>query len=115
MPHPVGWYQRRLEGWSARFFGEEAAAVGVGDLVLEDPRIVAYSDAVSWVVAADGLLVLGVDDSAYMPSKLFLYALTGKPLLACMKWTSQVNSVFREFPDLGNAHPLPRTEGSGGG
>ena len=91
-------------GWrdgDLKVLWEEGAAVGVGDLVSEDPRIIAYSSAVSQAVAADGLLVLGVDDSAYMPSKLFLYALTGKPLLACMKWTSQVDSVFREFPDLG--------------
>jgi len=91
-------------GWrdgDLKVLWEEGAAVGVGDLVSEDPRIIAYSSAVSQAVAADGLLVLGVDDSAYMPSKLFLYALTGKPLLACMKWTSQVDSVFREFPELG--------------
>jgi hypothetical protein len=36
-----------------------------------------------------------------MPSKLFLYALTGKPLLACLHTDSQVNDYFKRFPELG--------------
>jgi len=92
-------------GWregERKVLWNEAKAAGVGDVVVEDPGIVSYSEAVSQAVAADGLLVLGVDDPAYMPSKLFLYALTGKPLLACMHWASQVNDHFQEFPDLGS-------------
>ena len=80
---------------------EQAEAAGIGDLVEENPRIIAYREATRRAVAADGLLVLGVDDPAYMPSKLFLYALTGKPLLACMHARSQVNDYFQRLPELG--------------
>lgn len=80
---------------------EQAVAAGIGDLVAEDPRIIPYRQAIERAVAADGLLVLGVDDPAYMPSKLFLYAMTGKPLLACMHAGSQVNDYFKRFPELG--------------
>ena len=91
-------------GWregDPKVLWNEAQSAGVGDLVDEDPRIISYSDATSIALAADGLLVLGVDDPAYMPSKLFPYALTGKPLLACMHRESQANDYFRRFPDLG--------------
>jgi hypothetical protein len=84
-----------------RILQEQAVDAGIGDLVAEDPRIIPYRMAIGRAVAADGLLVLGVDDPAYMPSKLFLYALTGKPLLACMHADSQVNEYYRRFPELG--------------
>jgi len=91
-------------GWKegdAKILWNEAYAIGIGDIVIEVPNIVSYSAAVSDASHADGLLVLGADDEAYMPSKLFLYAITGKPLLACMHWKSQVNDYFNRFPDLG--------------
>ena len=83
------------------FLHLEAVAAGVGGSVEEAPRIISYREAVSRAVAADGLLVLGVEDPAYMPSKLLLYAMTGKPLLACMHYNSQVNDYFKRFPELG--------------
>ena len=51
---------------------------------------------------AVGLLILGVDDPAYCPSKLFLYALTRKPLLACMVTGSTVDSYFVRDSFLGH-------------
>ena len=78
-----------------------AVAGGAGDMVTEDPRIITYQAAMARALAADGLLVLGVDDPAYMPSKLFPYALTGKPLLACMHARSQVNDYFQRLPEIG--------------
>ena len=80
---------------------EQAQAAGIGDLVEENPRIIAYREATRRAVVADGLLVLGVNDPAYMPSKLFPYALTGKPLLACMHGNSQVNAYFQRLPEIG--------------
>jgi hypothetical protein len=91
----------RWKAGLAKILQEQAVVAGVGDLVAEDPRIIPYREAVGRAVAADGLLVLGVDDPAYMPSKLFLYAMTGKPLLACMHANSQVNDYFKRFPELG--------------
>ncbi len=78
-----------------------AESAGVGELVEEKPARIGYVDALGLALQADGLLVLGVDDPAYMPSKLFLYALTGKPLLACLHAGSQANDYFRQFPELG--------------
>ncbi len=78
-----------------------AAASGVGEVVSEDPQIITYQAALAMAQRADGLLVLGVEDPAYMPSKLFLYAMTGKPLLACLHADSQVNAYFKRDPEVG--------------
>jgi len=91
-------------GWhpgDRKVLWEDAVSAGVGDLVIEQPSIVSYSTAISHALAADGLLVLGVDDPDYMPSKLFTYAFTGKPLLVSLHSESQANDYFGSFPDLG--------------
>jgi hypothetical protein len=54
------------------------------------------------IASSDGLLILGVDDPAYMPSKLFTYALTGKPLLVCLHKNSQANQYFDNAQLLGH-------------
>jgi glycosyltransferase involved in cell wall biosynthesis len=107
-PAIVGKIKIRLFGtyshWTAsdpRELQELAEGEGVGELVEEKPARIGYVDALELALKADGLLVLGVDDPAYMPSKLFLYALTGKPLLACLHTDSQVNDYFKRFPELG--------------
>ena len=74
---------------------------GIGDLVEEQPARVSYLRAVELILRAHGVMILGVDDPAYMPSKLFTYALTGKPLLACLHDDSQANLYFHELPGLG--------------
>ena len=61
-----------------------ATEYGLHEIVSEEPVYISYLVAIQKIQAADGLLILGVDDPAYMPSKLFLYALTGKPLLASL-------------------------------
>jgi hypothetical protein len=78
-----------------------AIAEGVGDLVEEQPARIGYLQAINHILQARGVLILGVDDPAYMPSKLFTYALTGKPLLASLHRDSQVNQYFQEAPELG--------------
>jgi len=89
---------------------KEAAAAGIGDLVEEHPRNVSYSTALATARRADGLMVLGVNDKAYMPSKLFGYALSGKPVLCCLHDQSQALSYFERFPEL--AHLLTFCEQS---
>jgi hypothetical protein len=79
-----------------------AARYGMEKFVSEYPLYISYSKAIAKISAADGLLILGVDDPAYMPSKLFLYALTGKPLLVCLHARSQANRYFAELPNLGH-------------
>lgn len=104
----VGQLRIRLFGtdgrWRAgrpKILHEVATEAGVGDLVDEQPTILAYRKALALAAGADGLLVLGVDDPAYMPSKLFLYASTGKPMLASMRHDSQVIGYFTKYSDLG--------------
>lgn len=57
-----------------------AEASGVGD-VEERPARIPYARSLELVKGADGLLVLGVDDPNYRPSKLHTYLATGLPLL----------------------------------
>lgn len=59
-----------------------AEAYDVGDLVFEMPQRVGYLDSLRLMQAADGLLLLGTDDLAYSPSKLYPYYLAGRPILA---------------------------------
>jgi hypothetical protein len=77
------------------------AEEGMKDIISEYPKRLGYLEALRRVMDADGLLVLGVNDAAYNPSKLFLYGLTGKPILACMRIDSVVNEYFTRVPDLG--------------
>ncbi|MGZ5581624.1 MAG: glycosyltransferase [Usitatibacter sp.] len=91
-------------GWtqgSPRTLQDVAAQFGVGDLVEEAPTRIEYLEALRAVLAADGLLILGVDDPAYMPSKLFTYALTGKPILACLHADSRSGEYFERDRGLG--------------
>jgi len=75
-----------------------AAELGLEGLVIEDPRRVPYFKALHFATAAHGLLVLGVDDPGYFPSKLFTYGFTGKPLLAVLHEDSPALRHF-EGPD----------------
>jgi len=59
-----------------------AELYGVGDLVEERPRRVGYLDSLRLMEAADGLLLLGSDDLAYSPSKIYPCYMTGRPILA---------------------------------
>lgn len=78
---------------------------GVGDLVHEEPRHVSYWRSLELLLGADGALVLGVDDPGYMPSKLFTYALSGRPLLAVLDASSPGYRLFHDQPRLGYAVP----------
>ena len=55
-----------------------------------------YTDAMRLVQGSDGLLVLGVDDAGYVPSKLFTYAQTGLPLLASFRHDSPAIGAFAD-------------------
>ena len=73
---------------------------GIGDLVTEDTRRISYGRAVGMLMAADGALILGVDDPGYMPSKLFSYALSGKPVLASLLASGAAHRLLAEQPAL---------------
>lgn len=79
-----------------------AEAQGVGDLVDEQPGRVPYRRSLELLLDADGVLILGVDDLGYMPSKLFAHALSGKPLLACLRLGSPAYAQMQATPELGH-------------
>ncbi len=81
---------------------QEAAERSGLDFVEERPARIPYFRALELITNADGLLILGVDDPAYMPSKLFTYALTGKPMLVSLHHRSQADHYFKEMPGLGH-------------
>lgn len=82
---------------------EIACRHGLQDLVSEEPARISYAEAMRRARAADGVIVLGVDDAGYMPSKLFSYALTGRPLLACFRSDSPMRKLFQKLPELGHS------------
>jgi hypothetical protein len=84
-----------------RFLQEVAGQHGVGDLVAEFPGRVSYRKSLEILSEADGVLVLGVDDIGYMPSKLYSYAASGKPLLACLRHSSNGFMALHDTPSLG--------------
>jgi glycosyltransferase involved in cell wall biosynthesis len=86
-----------------RYLLDIARRHGVGDMVAEEPVRVTYRRSVELLLRADGALILGVDDAGYMPSKLFLYAASGKPLLALLQRDSAAFSAFQQDPRLGHA------------
>jgi hypothetical protein len=92
-------------GWrdgDPRYLAELARERGVGDLVGEDPNRVSYRRSLELLLESDGALILGVDDAGYMPSKLFNYALSGKPLLASLRRDSAAFAQFQGMPELGH-------------
>jgi glycosyltransferase involved in cell wall biosynthesis len=81
---------------------EIARESGVGNLVSEYPGRVTYHRSLELLLEADGALVLGVDDEGYMPSKLYTYALSGKPLLGIFRRSSAAHNAFIDEPRLGH-------------
>jgi len=95
-----------MYGWregDARPLEAVAANAGVGDLVREAPDRISYRRSLDILLCSHGALILGVDDDGYMPSKLFTYALSGKPLLASLRRDSAAFARYRESPGLGHA------------
>jgi glycosyltransferase involved in cell wall biosynthesis len=93
-------------GWKdgdPKFLEELAQKAGVGDLIAERPERVSYRRSLELLLESNGALILGVDDSGYMPSKLFTYGLSGKPLLASLYRESPGFSKFQEIRSLGHA------------
>jgi hypothetical protein len=91
-------------GWHAgqpKVLSEIAIRYGLDDVVGEEPEIVPYSRSVEIAGQSDGLIVLGVNDPGYMPSKLFHYAATQKPLIGCFCLDSQPVAVCKAQPELG--------------
>ncbi len=58
-----------------------AEQAGLRDMVSENPARISYAESMRITAGADGLLVLGVDDPNYRPSKLQTSLAAGLPLL----------------------------------
>jgi hypothetical protein len=106
-------------GWQpgeARDLADIAAKWGIGDLVREEPGRLSYRRSLELLLQSDGALILGVEDAGYMPSKLFSYALSGRPLLATLNREGPAFSLFQSISKLGHAlwigqkHDMPLEE-----
>ena len=75
---------------------------GIGDLVVEHPHRIGYRLANQILAESAGVMVLGVDDPTYMPSKLFTFALSGRPLLGCFHSGSPPAQCLQRDPGLGH-------------
>jgi glycosyltransferase involved in cell wall biosynthesis len=80
-----------------RHLAAVASGHGLADIVSEDPTRVTYRRSLELLLGADGALILGVDDAGYMPSKLFTYAYSGKPVLASLHRGCPALAAFRKF------------------
>jgi glycosyltransferase involved in cell wall biosynthesis len=93
-------------GWKPgdpRTMADMAAEYGIGDIFSEEPGRVSYRRSVELLLQSDGALAFGVEDLGYMPSKLFSYALSGKPLLAVFHHEGPAYAQFHRLPNLGHA------------
>ena len=93
----------RWQPGEARTLADIATKWGIGDLVREEPGRVSYRRSLELLLQSDGALIFGVEDAGYMPSKLFNYALSGKPLLATLHREGPAFSQFQRLSDLGHA------------
>ena len=73
-----------------RFLQAIAEETGLSGVVIEEPQRVPYERSLALVKGADGLLVLGVDDPNYQPSKLHTYLATGLPVMILCHQQSDV-------------------------
>lgn len=72
-----------------------ARAAGVGDLVHESPARIPYLDSLRLLLETDIALLLGSEDSAYSPSKLYPTLLAAKPTLAIAPVGSVLESLVQ--------------------
>jgi len=85
-----------------------AEEMGLKGMVVEEPKRISYERSLALVKGADGLLVLGVDDPSYQPSKLHTYLATGLPVLILAR---EGSTLPRQMEDVEGVKVL-RFEGS---
>jgi glycosyltransferase involved in cell wall biosynthesis len=101
---------RELENLMIHFIGTDYAAgdraretfrpiateCGVADIVEEFPNRIPYFEALKCLTDADALIVPGSDDSGYTASKICVYAMANKPMLAIFHEESSAVSLLRD-------------------
>lgn len=78
-----------------------AAETGVSDAVEESAARIGYLDALARMCSADALLLLGSDDPAYSPSKVWPVLATGRPSLAVTPETGVLAALLRTLAAAG--------------
>jgi hypothetical protein len=78
-----------------RFLQQIAEEAGLCGLVAEEPPRIPYRRSLELAKGADGLLVLGVDDPNYQPSKLHTYLATGLPVMVLARAGSTLPKQLR--------------------
>ena len=79
--------------------GALAAAAGVADLVHESSARIPYLDSLRLLLETDIALLLGSEDAAYSPSKLYPTLLAGRPTLAIAPAGGVLEKLLGEFAD----------------
>lgn len=95
-----------MGGWSnggSKHLFNVACAYGLADVVDEVTSRVSFRRSLELLLGSDGALILGVDDAGYSPSKMFSYALSGKPLLAVVRQEGPAFAALSSQPELGHA------------
>jgi glycosyltransferase involved in cell wall biosynthesis len=82
-------------GRSRKTIEPAAERAGVDGRVRESTARVPYFEALQLLRDADFLLVIGSDDAAYTPSKIYPYLFAGKPIVAVVHQHSAVVDVLR--------------------
>lgn len=85
---------KRPDLYTIRWIAEE---MGAGGLVSEVPGRMAYLDVLRNLEAADGIVVLGSDESHYSPSKIYQSMLAGRPIFGLMHPESLATRTIREM------------------
>lgn len=109
--------RQRGHPWRLFFFGTSYAPAGRGecfttvlaerhgiaDLVTESPDRIAYLDSLRLLLESDVCLLLGSDDAAYSPSKIYPTLLAGRPIVA----VAPIGSVLAaRLAQLGGTKPV---------
>jgi hypothetical protein len=92
-------------GWpegSPKHLTQAAETFGVDDLIKERPGRVSFRRSLELLEQSSGVLIIGVDDPGYMPSKLFTYGYSRKPLLAMLHVDGPAFAFFRSNPGFGS-------------
>lgn len=87
----TNWAQNRR-----RYLQDIAEQIGLRGVINEDPARVSYRDSMRLTMDAAGLLVLGVDDRNYRPSKLQTCIASGLPLLVVMHADSALGETLEQ-------------------
>ncbi len=74
-----------------------AITYGVEDRITEQPKRMGYFESLATLKRASALLILGSDDQAYSPSKIFTYALAEKPVIAVFKSESPATQIIKQY------------------